>query len=591
MSILDNTTFAKYGYRVADLHPKSAKPVIYACDGPCGKTFERQWRRAQEPLLFCHACKVRQPRPLDAVKKFKATMLAKYGTEHALQNKEIHQRMCEKNIQKWGVPNPTMNPTINDKRRGWGERKYGPKPAPPPKLPLPFPPQLDQDATFQRYGYRVTDYTPCTSAFVLCHCERCAKLVRRQRAEIRVPVLCRDCLHCDWWITRPKTVYEIPGELPILDDETQRQLGYAATSVSPGDSKLVICRCSRCFKDFARARRNIQNPVHCASCVKFLYWEKHHDRLLAVRNATLFSMYGAKGPPAPTNCYGKTEEEIRAYLVECGLRVFPNNLHFPDSRKSLDVYLPDLNAAIEYCGLYHHHEFSRQPRDRHYHRSKMDLAASHGIRLYTLFEDEWIMRSTQTKAVLRAIFNVNVRSVYARDCTVSPLNKDEAKAFINLHHLQPLEQPPLAAWLLNQHSLPLGVLTLRHDYHGREGAVILNRLCFAENYRVVGGAGKLFAAACAWARATGYKTIISMSDNRWSDGRVYERLGFQLARDGSPDYAYVNIKKPNYVRIPKESRRKTAINCPAGVTEWVYNKELGYARIWDCGHKRWEFML
>lgn len=66
--------------------------------------------------------------------------------------------------------------------------------------------------------------------------------------------------------TRPKRVYALPPELLIDDELTLSQLGYAATSVSPGALTKVVCHCHRCNHAFDRIRRRITVDTVCRSC-------------------------------------------------------------------------------------------------------------------------------------------------------------------------------------------------------------------------------------------------------------------------------------------------------------------------------------
>lgn len=53
----------------------------------------------------------------------------------------------------------------------------------------------------------------------------------------------------------------------------------------------------------------------------------------------------------------------------------------------LDIYLPDEEIAIEYCGLFWHCEL-KQPK-KSYHSTKLQKCNEKGIRLITVFENEW----------------------------------------------------------------------------------------------------------------------------------------------------------------------------------------------------------
>jgi hypothetical protein len=83
----------------------------------------------------------------------------------------------------------------------------------------------------------------------------------------------------------------------------------------------------------------------------------------------------------------------------------------------------------------------------------------------------------------------------------------------------------------------------------------------------------------------GYEKIVSWSDNRWSEGKVYEALGFYLEEELGPDYSYVKDRQ----RISKQSCQKKHLfkKGAVGDTELEMAKSLGYSRIWDCGKKRW----
>ncbi len=53
----------------------------------------------------------------------------------------------------------------------------------------------------------------------------------------------------------------------------------------------------------------------------------------------------------------------------------------------LDIYLPDLNLAIEYNGIYWHSENNN--KDRNYHLNKHKLCKNKGIRLIQIYDIEW----------------------------------------------------------------------------------------------------------------------------------------------------------------------------------------------------------
>ena len=129
----------------------------------------------------------------------------------------------------------------------------------------------------------------------------------------------------------------------------------------------------------------------------------------------------------------------------------------------------------------------------------------------------------------------------------------------------------------------MGVLSLR-NHHRKSLELVLDRLCFLDEHIIIGGASKLLKVAATWAKNNNYKQIISWSDNRYSQGNVYEKIGFILDQELPPDYSYVSSNKK--YRISKQS-----MAVKAGICEKKYAQSLGCSRIWDCGKKRYIYNI
>jgi hypothetical protein len=294
------------------------------------------------------------------------------------------------------------------------------------------------------------------------------------------------------------------------------------------------------------------------------------------------------GSPRPR--FGKAEDEL-AECVNSWTGGLPLRDYVLPSGKQIDIYCPSKRIGIEYCGLYWHNELSPQPRMHAYHHNKMKEAEAAGIRLVTLFEDEWECRRPQAEHRLKAIMNIYTTKIGARVCELTDISTEHAQQFIEANHLQGAGVLPMRAWQLRHAGETCGVLTLaRHHRQGHDASIVLSRLAYKHGVMIVGGASRLIQAAKTWAREQKYEKLISWSDNRWSQGNVYQQTGFHLAQELSPDYTYVDYKNPA-TRLSKQSQTKKNAARPAEMSrmEWVYSQ--GLARIWDCGHKRWEIAL
>lgn len=257
--------------------------------------------------------------------------------------------------------------------------------------------------------------------------------------------------------------------------------------------------------------------------------------------------------------------------------------------KEIDIYIPSLKIGIEYCGLYWH---SEKFKDQKYHHNKLKLAEQEGIRLITIFEDEWKNRQSQVKNFLKSILGIHKTRIYARKCEVKQVDKPLALQFLEDTHIQGRAAHIVAFGLYYQNEL-VGIVT--GNKHHRQGIndFVLNRLSFKDGYQIVGGASKLLKSLIKYCKEHGYNKLISWSDNRWSQGNVYEKIGFILEQELRPDYSYVT---PSGLRESKQSNTKQKLLAKGAVgtmnnTEVELADTLNYKRIWDCGKKRYSLNL
>ena len=280
--------------------------------------------------------------------------------------------------------------------------------------------------------------------------------------------------------------------------------------------------------------------------------------------------------------YGKTEHEMGEWLNSLG---FSFQRNYSLINQEIDLLDNNTKIGIEYCGLYWHTELSPTPRFRDYHFGKYNACLQNGIQLITIFEDEWKTKTNQCKGILRASLSSFDEVVQARKCNVKPLSKEEFTQFCNAHHLLGSNYLGVVFYALLHRDQIVGAMSLGRHHRNQE-LLTMDRLCFTPGIRVIGGASRLLSRCVKWAKENGVHQIITWSDNRWSRGTVYQKMGFTLSKELGPDYAYVNLKRP-YNRISKQSQKKNNTRCPENMTEWEWSASRGLARIWDCGKKRW----
>lgn len=464
--------------------------------------------------------------------KMKQTCLGKYGTESSLQNDEIKEKTKQTNIQKFGTEFAIQSIEIKEKRKQTNIERFG----------FEHPSQSDLiknkiiETNLKNHGM---PYSGMRSDVKEKICQ-----TNMERYGVQNPLQNNEINQ-----KRKKTNLERYGH---------------ESAFSNDDVKIKI-------KDTNIERYGAEKASQNPEIIKKMI-------------STNMSKYGV-----PAACmlsenknYGKTQKEISEWLVSLG-HEFKSNYKILDG-KELDLFNEDLKLAIEYCGLYWHNELSPEPRTRSYHYNKYKICMQKSIRLITIFEDEWKNKQSQCKNFIKSILNKNYTKIFARKCKIKQIEKIEFQNFCQKYHIQGSNNLSMICYgLFYNEELVGGMSFGKHHRNGRE--LILDRLCFKDDVTIIGGSSKLFKTCVIWAKKQGYDKVISWSDNRWSAGGVYKKLGFTLSSDGKPDYSYVDLTK-KCIRKSKQSQKKFI---PSKETERQICLENGLVRIWDCGKKKWVF--
>lgn len=247
----------------------------------------------------------------------------------------------------------------------------------------------------------------------------------------------------------------------------------------------------------------------------------------------------------------------------------------------LDIYLPDYNLAIEYCGLYWHSE--QQGKHKRYHESKYKKCKELGIQLITLFEDEWLDRQDQVKRKLLHLTNQNKVKLFARNTTVVLLDTKRKVQFFDDNHIQGSGPGSITYGLVFGDLVVAGMSFIKQH----NGEFVLNR--YATSTTVVGGFGKLLKY---FQQNNSWNTLVSFADLRWSVGNLYTTTGWVLDSILPPDYSYSpdghkRYHKFNYRRKNLHTLLKN-FNPELSETQNCNNNNV--LRIWDCGKLRFKLI-
>jgi rubrerythrin len=251
----------------------------------------------------------------------------------------------------------------------------------------------------------------------------------------------------------------------------------------------------------------------------------------------------------------------------------------------LDFYLPEHRLGIEINGLYWHCE--KNIPEKKYHLKKTEEAIKNDIRLIQIFEDELYDKMPIVISRIKHALKIKKRSIYARNCEVFEINVDRKRKFLSKYHIQGDVHSKYNLGLFYKKHLVavmcFQTLRIVTGNSPKEKNYELTRYCSLKNFNIIGGASKLLSF---FVKNNKPKSILSYADRRWSDGNVYEKIGFKFLKFTPINYWYTkNYKKREHrFQFQKHLLKNKFKNFDPGLTEYENMKNNGYTRIWDCGH-------
>jgi hypothetical protein len=290
--------------------------------------------------------------------------------------------------------------------------------------------------------------------------------------------------------------------------------------------------------------------------------------------------------PRCTQCYpiqtfsSIGENEVNSFIQQLGL-VTQQNVRNIIAPLELDIFIPSENIAIEYCGLYWHAELSNK-KNKNYHLNKLQRCQQQGIRLITIFEDEWLQKQDICKNRLIHILGLSKKLCFARQTNIKKVSSINYREFLNQTHIQGSINSSIryGAYYKDQLVAVMGFGKRRKSLGAKSNVNQYELLRFSSISSIPGVASKLFTTFIREAQPL---EITSYCDLRWGDGKLYKNLGFTLDYTTLPNYWYTKyINREHRYAWAKHVLVKKGYD--VSQTEWAIMQSIGYDRIWDCGH-------
>ena len=394
------------------------------------------------------------------------------------------------------------------------------------------------------------DYTTYTKtmSYVDCKCKKCGHQFKRKVNTFFNGVLHGDpCPKCNKEIInkqRTKTTDEFIEEV----NKIHGQNTYTVLSEYKSSDQKVMVKCNDCGREFSIEANSFLQGHGCP----------YHN----------------------CNSSGK-EKEISEYIKTIYNGDVYNNDRKVLDGKELDIYIPAMKIAFEFDGVFWHNE-NNKPNN--YHLWKTEECIKKGVRLIHIFEDEWKRKKDVWKSMISNILGTTKYKIYARKCEIRKVNTKECTQFLEQNHLQSWCPSQIKLGLYYNNEL-VSLMTFGKSRHyagigNNETEYELLRFCNKLHTSVIGGASKLFSYFVNTYRPL---SVVSYADRRWSQGILYNKLGFTFDHYSKPNYFYViGENRKNRFNFRKSILVKK-YGCPLNMSEREFCKQQKWYRIYDCG--------
>ncbi|MBR4316776.1 MAG: hypothetical protein IKP65_07450 [Alphaproteobacteria bacterium] len=245
----------------------------------------------------------------------------------------------------------------------------------------------------------------------------------------------------------------------------------------------------------------------------------------------------------------------------------------------LDIYIPEKKIAIEFDGLFWHNE--KSGKDKNYHLNKTELCEKKDVQLIHIFEDEWLEKKDIIKSIIKSKLGIYDKRIYARRCIIKEIDNKTKDAFLESNHLQGKDNSKIKFGLYYENEL-VSIMTFGKPRFNKHYDYELIRFASKLGYQVIGGCSKLLKH---FIKLYTGKSIISYADRRFSNGKVYEAIGFKLINKTKPGYWWEKEKR-KYSRYQCQKHKLKKIlgnDFKSDLSESENMMFNGFVKIYDCG--------
>ena len=341
--------------------------------------------KAKARATFMERYGVENPRQYEAFKeKARQTSMKNYGVSHPMLSEEVRENIKQIFMEKYGVENPMLSEEVREKAKKTCMERYGVEyTGQIPESRVKF-----KETCMERYGVE----TPLQNPEIM----RKVNNTNIKKYGVKNPLQNED--------VKLKMLKTKSGREEKDKDVIEYLPGYK-----------MKCRCPH---------------PECTMCEEKYYIidrERYHGRKNDGSELCTRLL-----PIQPSYAKDTTIElAVRRVLDEYGVKYEQSNRTVLDG-KELDIFIPDLNIAIECNGIYWHDE---SLKGENYHSDKWRMCKDKGIKLLNLWEDWIIKKPAIIKSIIIDELGLNNDFIYPDDCLLCDVSESDARKFLETNYL------------------------------------------------------------------------------------------------------------------------------------------------------------
>ena len=237
----------------------------------------------------------------------------------------------------------------------------------------------------------------------------------------------------------------------------------------------------------------------------------------------------------------------------------------------------ELNGKILYInvdGLFDHMEGGRRGLDKNYHFDLHQDFQNNNINIFQFRQDELRDQPQVVRSIVCNYFGIHKQLFYARNCFIQKISNKQAQEFYNNNHL--MKHSPIAShYGLFCKNTKLLVSCMSVKQKGAQLEIV--RFCSSIDTKVSGAFSKLLNSITKQHKCD---KILSFCDLRYSTGKSYRLLGFELVQTklGWSWTDRTKVFNRLKCRANMDNRR---------LSEKQHAQELRWFKIYDAGQAKY----